>query len=687
MILARPDHHWLTAPTAHARDLLIDELSLPPLLGRVDADARLRGPYTAAGSVVRRLGAEALAAAPDLVAAHDVAVLTVAPELRGVVSSARETLTSLAPAEERTRFYAAGRTASIAHGVVEFVRDVLPRIADGPRALVVENADAAEATDIEWLALMLRRIDPARLRIVVCTSRDTVDAQLRDALPEPAARRPVPEPGDPCDDVRAGQTDAHTDPGDTRPAAQRYVASDCADRDGRGREAYERLAPPERAALHDARADELEARGEESLKLGAIPFHRERGSDPVAGAKAVLHALERCTLLGFYEAVIDLATRAATLLDWEIQPEDCWLVTAKATTALTALGRAAEAEALYDEACAACALPAVHLQAAYGRAMLYTRFFEAARLDHMKAKGHINTAIALSQTVDDAHERAFNLTVNENGLALIEMHLGDGDKALDLVTAGLDRLDAELDPGEHALQRSILRYNRAQLLAGYGRPEEALAEYTLTIAADPHHSEYHFERAGIHRRLGMFDEALDDYAEAIRVGPPYPEPHYNRADLALELGDVDGAIAGYSYVLELDPAFGDARLNRASLLLELGDIDGARRDVDAGLTLDPQHAHLHALRGVIAHRDGWLERAHEAFADALRYDPRLVAAWSNRAVLWYEQGEVDRAIDDLTSALEVGENPDVRANRALAYEAAGRLAEAAADRELAGVVI
>jgi tetratricopeptide (TPR) repeat protein len=677
-------HHWICAPTTAARDRLADALSLPPLLTRVDAHRRLRGPFTAAGSVVRALVPDALARCPELVAAHDIEVLTVAQELRGSVPCARETLTSLAPPEERTRYYAPVRTARIAHGLVDLVRDLLLTTGDGPRTLVLDNAADADPTDSEWIAFLLRRMDPALLRLVICTREDVAEGQLADALAAYAVKRTAAGSASGTEPEAPDEPDGSSGADDAGALAACYVASDCMGDDVRLRDAYEALAPAARSALHDARARELEARDEQSLRLGAIPFHHERGSDAEGvGAQALLHALQHCMLMGFYDAVIDLAARASKLLDWASQPDECWLTTAKATTALAALGRADDAQALYDEACAQSTLPDVHLQAAYGRAMLFTRFFDDERRDHAKAKAHINTAIALSAGFSDVRRRAFNLTFNENGLALIEMHLGDGQKALELVSAGLERLDAEIDDGDQALQRSVLRHNRAQLLARYGRPEDALAEYTLTIASDPHHSEYHFERAAIHRRLGMVQEALADYDEAIRLSPPYPEPHYNRADLALELGDVESALAGYGYVLELDPAFGDARLNRASLLLELGDIEGARRDVDAGLVLDPEHAHLHALRALIAQEDGRLDEAHEAFASALRYDATLVAAWSNRAVLWYEQGKIERAIEDLTAALELGDNPDIRANRALAYEAAGHLREAAADRELA----
>jgi len=407
----------------------------------------------------------------------------------------------------------------------------------------------------------------------------------------------------------------------------------------------------------------LQARGERSLLLGAVPFHRERGSDRRgAGAQAVLVALQHCMLMGYYDAVVELAHRSYALLDWAEQPEECWRVTSKLTMAYAAMGRPDEADALYDQACMQTTLPKIHLHAAYGRAMLNTRFFPPERRDRAKAKAQINTAIALSSQLPDAQRRAFDLSFNENGLALIETYLGDSEKALALVDGGIARVEGELADDTLLLHRSVLRYNRAQLLSRMGRLDEALAAYGEAIEADPNQSEYHLERGDLLRRLGRHEDALTDYDAAIATSPPYPEPHHARADLALELGDEDAALAGFSYVLELDPALVDARVARVSLLLERGELDAARNDVEAGLELHSESAELHALRASIAQAQGRFDDAHEAYAEALGCDPALAAALSNRASLWYEQGELQRAIEDLTAAAQLDDDPDIRAN-------------------------
>jgi tetratricopeptide (TPR) repeat protein len=289
----------------------------------------------------------------------------------------------------------------------------------------------------------------------------------------------------------------------------------------------------------------------------------------------------------------------------------------------------------------------------------------------------------ISALLPDEQRRAFNLTFNENGLALVEMHLGNLEEALRLVEAGMARLDTQVDPDQHTQHRSVLAYNRAQLLAAMGSLDAALAEYGAVIAEDPHHSEYYFERASVLRRMGRLDEASRDYETAIAESPPYPEPHYNRGDLAAQRGDLQTAISEFSYVLELEPTFVDAFANRAALRLQTGDVAGADADVSAGLRLRPGSAQLQCLRGLVALESGDRATALVALDQSLALDPALAEALANRAVLRFEDGDTAGSIEDLTAALELTDDPAIRENRALAYREVGRLREAIADCERA----
>ena len=658
-------HLWIKGGLVADRQRAVSTLDLPAdLTLTVDAHRRLRGPYTAAGTVIRAVVPPLLRTAPTLVQDHDVEILTVAPELRTTVPATRETLTSLAVPEERTRFYSRMRTLRIAHGLAEFLCG-LP--GTGPRTIVVENVDHGDPTDVEFLAVLLRRADPESLRIVVCGSFSTPPADpIADALADRAEAIEVP-----ATPVLLNGSGRH---------AADFVRSDGVSDDPALQAAYQELAPAERARLHDRRAEELLTGQQLSYTLGAIPYHRENGSNPaLAGASALRSALDYCINMGFYDATVDLGIRGRAIVDRRLQLDDWWAFTTKMTTSLAALGRPAEAEALYDEARTVTDSPSVHMQAAYATAMLHTRHYEPAQRDHIKAMGRINEAIAFASMNPDPRERAIQVVFNRNGLALVQVHLGNLQAALDIVDEGLALLDKELTDDEFKLHRSVLRFNRGQVYAGLGRLDEAIADYTAVIVDDPNYPEYYFDRGNLLRRVGRNAEALDDYDRAIALSPPFPEVFYNRADLKYAVGDLSGALADFSYVLELDPRFLDAYINRASLLIELDRLDEANADVRAGLAVEPDTAYLHCILGQLHEAAGDLEAARDAFDAALTIDPDLQVAWASRASLAFDTGDLTGALADLQRALALGESPELRANRATVLQAANRWSEALTD--------
>ncbi|MDI1461281.1 tetratricopeptide repeat protein [Catellatospora sp. KI3] len=648
-------------------------LGRPELLPTVDAHRRRRGPYTGASELFRPLAERMMATRPELVHQRDIELLTIAPELERLIPAEKHTLTSLAGPAERTRFYSRKRTLRIAHGLTELLRDYLRETAEPGRVLVVENIEHADPTDAELLSVLLRRLDPALLTLVLCGGAAPVHPDLvagleRYTVELAVTRAPAP--------VVTG--------GDAALAA-RYVESDCTSDVAELVEAYQRLGDAERVALHDARVAELES-GDWSLRLGAIPYHLERGSDPAGlGGEALRAALDYCVDMGFYDATVDFGHRGRAVVDWKVREDLWWTYTTKMTTSLAALGRPLEAEALYDECRAVSTNPRVHQQAAYATAMLYTRHHEPERRDHQKAKGWINQAMAFSMLLAKVNgdSESFGLVFEQNGLALIETHLANPANALGLVNDGIERLDRDLGDQVHLLHRSVLVNNRARVLSGLGRLDEALADYRTVVAQDPNYPEYRFEMANLLHRMGHDEEALREYAEAIRLSPPFPEVYYNRADVLFGLGELEAALADFSYVLELDPDWLDAYVNRAGVLVAMGDHAAARADVDAGLALDPGHAHLHCLLGELAAAAGDAAGAAAGYRRALELDPALPAAWAGLAVLAFEAGDAAAAAEHLDAALAQGDDPALLYNRATALLALGRPADALRDLEQA----
>ncbi|MEU9890031.1 tetratricopeptide repeat protein [Sphaerisporangium sp. NPDC051011] len=648
----RPGHLWIHGRRSRDRLIVLDRLGLPwwpiPV---VDAHRRLRGPYTFGGALLHALVPAALERAPGVVVDHDIEIRAAAPDLRDRVPARRSPLYTRLPDEERILVPAPRRTLRIANGIAEFVRDCGVKVP----AIVAENADEVDETDRELLCTLMRRFDPTQLTIVVCSSKAPQDWFTGHAI--------------------KADLSAMEDPQDL---AARYVAADGTLDDPRAPAAYHALPPAERARLHDRRAAALAATGERRHALGAIPYHRENGSDPSgAGVEALWAALDHCLGEGFLDAAADFGLRGMALA--EPAAGRWWNLLQGTATALAGTGRRDEARALYERARRASLDPEVHSAAAYGAAMLDARHPDPARRDLGRAQGWINEAIAISTLLPDRAVRAFKLGFDLNGKALIEMRAGRVDAALTLVESAIKLAETDLPHGRHRVHRMILHANRAQLLGVMGHPEEALADLDAAVEMDPDYPDYHLDRGNLLFQMGRVEAALADYDDAVRLSPPLPEAHYNRAQLLLAEGDLAAARADLDRVIELDPGYLDAYINRAGLLAQLG-LDGpARADVDAGLALAPRNPHLLCVLGQLETAAGRYARAREAFDGALAGAPGLVAAWAGRAGLRYETGDPEGAAADLTRALEPGEDAALYFNRAVALADLGRRDAALAD--------
>jgi tetratricopeptide (TPR) repeat protein len=625
----------------------------------VSADCHrwLRGPFTGAGSALRALAPEVHHRDSELLRRHAIEILAAAPKLEPLTGPAPETLTSMAPADERTRFYSRYRSRRISHGIVDFLRECA---AACPITLCFTSVDHADPTDLEFLSLALRRLDPSLVRLVVC-SRDPVP-RLAGQLATYCEHRGARDPGD-----REGGS-AAADP------AAAYVDSDCTSDVPGERAAYLKLAPAERERLHDQRAEELEARGEWSLRLAAIPYHRQHGSSPTAaGRSAYAAAANYCIGMAFYDWGLELAGRYALICDPDADPGQYYGIQTAKAQCLALLERPEETEPIYHELLSRSASPKWHMNVSYALGMLYTRVLDEQHKDHIRARAHVNTAIAIAGQLDDPGDRAFHSVFMGNGKALVEMHLGHLDASLALVTEGIERLARELPPDRHRLHRSVLNHNRAQVYAALGRGQEALAEFDYVIGLDPNYPEYRFDRANLLLKLGRYSEALAGYQDAMRLTPPFPELYFNRGTALAAEGDLDGAMRDFRYVLDLEPDFTDARVSLASLLLDQGDPHGALAQARAGLEITQDEARIHCTLGLALLELEQPQAAREAFDQALSRDPGLSEALVNRAVAANELGDHDAAIADLSAALEIDPaNPDLLYNRGFVLEAAGR---------------
>ncbi|WP_210593295.1 tetratricopeptide repeat protein [Streptomyces sp. GESEQ-35] len=646
-----------------------DAAILEPADVTVSCHRRLRGPYTGTGSLMRALVPAVYERWPGLVGDHAIEILSVAPELKERIGAAPGTLTSLAVPEEQTRIYAPVRTRRLAHGLVEFLAAYVALSGLGTLRLEFGDVDEADHTDQEFLAILLRRTQGRPIAVTVGTRGAELVDELAAALSRYA--RPVDTP---VEDSAAGTVR------DQDQLLRAYIDSDGTSGNPDEQGAYRAADPAVRAELHDERAAELVRQGDWSLRLGAVPYHLEHGRDPAeAGGEAFLDAASYCARMGFWHVVLDLSPRGRAAAGPE-RAETYWHLTGKMSTALALLGRSAEAERFYLEVRGRYSQPLAQTFSGYALAMLYTRLHPPERRDHHLAKAYVNSSVAVAALLPDPELRTFHTVFQRNGLALVEMHLGNLDESFRLVDEGLRQMDRELPPERHRVHRSALIHNRARVLAALGRLPEALADFTGVIEIDPNYPDYYLDRAALLQKLGDTSAALADYDTAITLGPPFWEIHFNRADLRSRLGDTDGAIADLARVVELEADQLDARVNLIGLLLETGDADAVDPLLKEGLRLAPGDARLILVRGQLAWESDRADLARQDFDLALEADPELVPALASRAALAVETGDFDAALSDLTRAVETDpDNSDLLYNRGYVYQAAERWAAAVAD--------
>ena len=663
--------HFWTVPAEPASPQAPGLPTAPAPTIEVRCHRRLRGPYTGAGEVLRRVVPELLAVDREAVAARAAEIVTMAPELTPMVPLPPQTLTTLASRAERTRFYAIVRTLRLSHGAAELLMDWARLLHPGGVVISFLDLDDADPCDREFVSVLLSRCDPELLSVVAeASSADDPlgQALARYATTTQARRPPRSEP------VRPAGTDL----------AQLFIDSDGTHADPAVRQAYAALPAGERASRHTARAEVLAALGQPSLRLGAIPYHQEHGIDPRgAGAAALTAACDDCFDLGCYAAALELAMRGRQLTAEAEDQEPYFNFTDKAGSCLGYLNQGSGAIACFDELRRITTNPDIHMNSCYDLTMLYTRHLPPADHDEQRALEWVNTAIAIADRHPDPHKRVFFGAFTRNARALVELHRSRRESALALVNEAIAMTDADLRPDEQLLHRSVLLFNRAQVLNALGDYAGSLRDYDVVISRDPEWGDYYFERAGVRRAAGRYDEALADYDTAIRLSPPFHEAHYNRADLRRELGDADGALRDLDYAVELDPDHVDTRVNRADLLLELGETQRARADIDAGLELDPENANLLTARGSLLAESGDADAAHASYTAALTADPAFAAAWANRAVLAYSAGRAADAAADLDQAIGLADDPWLRLNRAIARQDLGENERAAADLDIA----
>jgi hypothetical protein len=121
------------------------------------------------------------------------------------------------------------------------------------------------------------------------------------------------------------------------------------------------------------------------------------------------------------------------------------------------------------------------------------------------------------------------------------------------------------------------RFDRACLLTGAGRLDEAKRDYLELLARAPGHAGALNNLGALFLAEGHRRAARLVYAEAVKHNPDDPMGRVNLANILQGLGEIEDAQREYAAALALDPALREAHRGLAQLLSAAGDEAGAER--------------------------------------------------------------------------------------------------------------
>ncbi|MER7502935.1 tetratricopeptide repeat protein [Nonomuraea pusilla] len=535
----------------------------------LDADRRLRGPYTLAAALLDVVVPQALERWPDLAAAYDIEIRVAAPHLAGLVPVRRRSVADTLPRPQRILIPGARRSLRIANGLAEFVRDHLRR--SGPLTLRVDNLAEADQTDAELVEVLRRRVHPDLLTVEpgAYAPREGAVPPDFDRYRDEGFHHAMAEAG-----LEALRGMAYADdPRQWEVLVQRVAAAlEAVEREDEARELYDR-----------ARRESTDPKHRATIAYGTamllVRHHDHARRDPEQALSWINEAVTITSLLP------DPAERAFHL---------GFDLNGKALVEL----RRGRPDAALDLVQQAIDLAERHLPDEHPvhRLVLYANRAQltAAMGRPEQALADYDAAIALDPGYPDYYLDRGNLLLK----------LGRADEAL----ADYESVMRLSPPFPEAY------YNRAEVRYAAGDLEGARADLDHTLELDPAFTAAYVNRSGLCAAAGDTVQARRDAERGLELDPDNPYLLCVLGQVEAAEGRAAEALAAFDRALELDQDLVPAWAGRGELAFGRGEHDAAVADLSRALKLE-ETAELLFNRAV-AHRAAG--RAEEARADLRR---------------------------------------------------------------------
>ncbi len=208
-------------------------------------------------------------------------------------------------------------------------------------------------------------------------------------------------------------------------------------------------------------------------------------------------------------------------------------------------------------------------------------------------------------------------------------------------------------------QNSTLPYgNRANYLRSVGRIQEALSDYSKTIALKPDGEQAYNSRARLYFDIAKTQDtlllALNDYNKAIQLAPENGEFYVNRGATYARLGDAANAINDMSLGIKYKPDHAVGYLNRSVMYNQQGNVQAALQDINSYLRLKPYNADIWYEKGRALRMLNRLKDAIPAYSRAIKINVGKAIYHYERGRTYYYLGKKAEAKVDIINAVNLG---------------------------------
>lgn len=206
---------------------------------------------------------------------------------------------------------------------------------------------------------------------------------------------------------------------------------------------------------------------------------------------------------------------------------------------------------------------------------------------------------------------------------------------------------------------STLPYgNRANYLRSKGRIQEALADYSKSIALKSDNEQAFNSRARLYFDIAKTSDtlrlALADYDRAIALDPTNGEFYVNRGATYARLGDINSAIENMNKGIEYKPDHAVGYMNRSVMHNQQGNVASALADINSYLTLKPYNADIWYEKGRALRSLNRLPEAIPAYTSAIKIDNGKSIYHYERGRTYYYLGDQVKAKVDILNAINLG---------------------------------